>query len=62
MSELDYSSKSKEELISLCKENNIKGYSGKKKDDIIALLKTPVIQETNKKNMGQFILQNLRTS
>jgi len=29
---------SKDELIALCKEQNIKGYSGKKKDEIIALL------------------------
>ena len=35
---MDYSKKTCEELIALCKENNIKGYSGKKKNDIIHLL------------------------
>jgi len=33
---LDY--KTKEELIALCKEQNIKGYSGKKKEEILTLL------------------------
>jgi DNA (cytosine-5)-methyltransferase 1 len=35
---IDYSKKSREELIALCKEGGIKGYSGKKRDDIVALL------------------------
>jgi DNA (cytosine-5)-methyltransferase 1 len=35
---MDYSDKTREELIMICKEKNIKGYSGKKKDDIIKLL------------------------
>jgi DNA (cytosine-5)-methyltransferase 1 len=35
---IDYSTKTREELITLCKEKKIKGYSGKKKDDIIQLL------------------------
>ena len=30
---MDYSNKTREELILICKENNIKGYSGKKKED-----------------------------
>ena len=34
----DYSKKTREELIEICKEKNIKGYSGKKKDDIVKLL------------------------
>lgn len=34
----DYKSKTREELIAICKEKNIKGYSGKKRDDILALL------------------------
>ena len=44
LSTMDYSNKTREELITLCKEKNIKGYSGKKKDDIIQLLinKLPV--------------------
>ena len=35
---MDYTKKSREELIAICKEKNIKGYSGKKKSDIIILL------------------------
>ena len=34
----DCSKKSREELISLCKERGVRGYSGKKKDDIVKLL------------------------
>ena len=34
----DYSKKSREELITICKEKNIRGYSGKKKEDIVKLL------------------------
>lgn len=36
--QMDYSKKTREELIALCKENNIRGYSGKKKEDVIKLL------------------------
>ena len=35
---MDYSTKTREELIALCKEKKIKGYSGKKKEDIAKLL------------------------
>lgn len=35
---MDYSKKTREELIAICKEKSIKGYSGKKKDEIIQLL------------------------
>ena len=34
-SEIDYSKKTREELIVICKENGIKGYSTKKKKEII---------------------------
>ena len=37
-STMDYSKKTREELIAVCKEKSIKGYSGKKKDDIVKLL------------------------
>jgi site-specific DNA-methyltransferase (adenine-specific) len=37
-SDMDYSKKTRGELIAICKEKNIKGYSGKKKDDIIKLI------------------------
>ena len=35
---MDYSNKTRIELIAICKEAAIKGYSGKKKDDLIKLL------------------------
>jgi len=38
LDKMDYSTKTREELIALCKENKIKGYSGKKKEDIAKLL------------------------
>lgn len=36
--QMDYSTKTREELIAICKEKIIKGYSGKKKEDIVKLL------------------------
>jgi DNA (cytosine-5)-methyltransferase 1 len=39
---MDYTQKTREELIVICKEKSIKGYSGKKKVDIIQLL-TPTV-------------------
>lgn len=39
--QMDYSTKTRDELIALCKENKIKGYSGKKKEDIAKLLIDP---------------------
>lgn len=36
-------SKTKDELIAICKEKHIKGYSGKKKEDILALLSSEVV-------------------
>ena len=38
LNQMDYTKKTREELIVICKEKNIKGYSGKKKDDIIKLV------------------------
>lgn len=35
---MDYTKKTREELIAICKEKSIKGYSGKKKEEIIQLL------------------------
>lgn len=40
---MDYSNKTREELIMICKEKGIKGYSGKKRDYIVDLL-TPVAE------------------
>lgn len=36
--QMDYSNKTREELIAICKEKSIKGYSGKKKEEIAKLL------------------------
>jgi len=38
---MDYSKKTREELITICKEKSIKGYGGKKKADIISMLELP---------------------
>lgn len=54
----DYSSKTREELIALCIEYNIKGYSGKKKADILQLLNEKDIQSLQKKTKGQFYTTN----
>jgi DNA (cytosine-5)-methyltransferase 1 len=35
---MNYSNKSREELLSICKEKKIKGYSGKKKEELLTLL------------------------
>ena len=59
---MEYSKKSKEELIALCKERNIKGYSGKKKEDMIGMLQDIIINpkrnKQNKKDRGQFYTTN----
>ncbi len=45
---MDYSTKKRDELITLCKDNGIKGYSNKKKDELIQLLKDNKGLETTK--------------
>ena len=49
----DYIKKTRDELIEICKEGEIKGYSGKKKDDIIKLL--------HAKNSKNYVIQNLKS-
>jgi DNA (cytosine-5)-methyltransferase 1 len=44
---MDYSKKTRDELIALCKTNGVKGYSGKKREEIIALLTTPSTAPAN---------------
>ena len=41
---MDYSKKTREELIAVCKEKDIKGYSGKKKEEIVKMVggRTPI--------------------
>jgi DNA (cytosine-5)-methyltransferase 1 len=50
--QMDYSTKTREELIALCKERKIKGYSDKKKDYIAKLLTTtsPIVMTTETHN------------
>lgn len=36
--QIDYSTKTREELVAICKDAKLKGYSGKKKDEIVKLL------------------------
>jgi hypothetical protein len=46
---MDYSTKTREELITLCKEKGIKGYSGKNREHIISLVNEPTqTQDTGK--------------
>ena len=63
-STMDYSKKTREELIAICKEKSIKGYSGKKKEDIVKLLtdnstytrvpvKNEIVTETTTKSNTQ---------
>jgi DNA (cytosine-5)-methyltransferase 1 len=40
---MDYSTKTRQELIAICKEKKIKGYSGKNKEELVKLLTPPSI-------------------
>lgn len=53
---MDYEKKTREELIALCKERNIKGYSTKKKSELIQLL-TPPITESEKREYTDKIIE-----
>ncbi len=44
--QMDFSKKSRDELIALCKEKKLKGYSTKKKDELIKLLMATVSEPT----------------
>jgi len=61
--QLDYLNKTRKELITICKENKIKGYNRKKKEDIIDILqnsnnKNFKLSNLNKKIKGQFYTTN----
>ena len=62
--QMDYSKKSRKELIAICKENSIKGYSGKKKNEIILLLNpigtTPLTMEMDEGH-HKFVYQTMLT-
>ena len=56
--QMDYSTKTREELVVICREKKIKGYSGKKKEDICKLLsdsqeKNELIISANTENVVQ---------
>lgn len=42
---MNYSKKSREELLALCKQHKIQGYSGKKKEDLLTLLLTKMPEQ-----------------
>lgn len=44
---MDYTKKTRNELIAICKEKNIKGYSGKKKNEIVKLLSDSTVVESS---------------
>jgi hypothetical protein len=44
---MDYTKKTREELIAICKEKSIKGYSGKKKDEILNLIQDKEPKQTD---------------
>jgi hypothetical protein len=44
--QMDYSKKTREELIAICKQNSIKGYSGKKKNEIISIIKEQPVKQS----------------
>jgi hypothetical protein len=49
---INYSKKTRKELIALCKEHKIKGYSGKKRDDILKLVNNHTVSQ--KQDTGKF--------
>lgn len=49
---MDYTKKTRDELIEICKEKNIKGYSGKKRGDILQLVNSHTISQ--KQDTGKF--------
>lgn len=50
--QMDYSNKTRKELIAICKEKSIKGYSGKKRDDILQLVNSHT--SSQKQDTGKF--------
>ena len=50
--QMDYSNKTHEELIAICKEKSLKGYSGKKRDDILQFVNSHTTSQ--KQDTGKF--------
>jgi adenine-specific DNA-methyltransferase len=57
---MDYSKKTRNQLIDLCKESNIKGYNTKKKNELITLLNTSVKNDTVD-GKQQYVYQTMLT-
>lgn len=53
---MDYTKKTRDELISICKEKKIKNYSSKKKDEIIKLLENNSINKNS--NINNTFIEN----
>lgn len=53
---MDDSNKTRDELIAICKENNIKGYSGKNRDGILELINS--YHASQKQDTGKFRTNN----
>lgn len=49
---MDYSGKTREQLVEICREKGIKGYSGKRRDDIIQLINSDSTTQTQ--DTGKF--------
>lgn len=69
---MDYTKKTREQLMAVCKDQSIKGYSGKKKSELIALLNmantnisekmdTLIPQEDTYDNHHKFVYQTMLT-
>lgn len=54
---MDYSKKTRQELIELCKSQNMRGFSTKKKDELISLLSSS-IEINSKKQLGQYFTRS----
>lgn len=58
---MDYTTKSREELIAICKQKKIKGYSGKKKDEILGLLQSQSTTQPTTQPIIQTATQPVQT-
>lgn len=56
--QMDYSKKTREELIAICKENKLKGYSGKKKDDILKIIESSISTTLDSPTTTNVIVSN----
>jgi hypothetical protein len=57
MNQMDYSIRTRKELIALCKKNNIKGYSDKTKEELLSLIQTKQLTQTTTNNTNFELLE-----